>query len=458
MANSLFDDPLKSTPQMDGDKILNSQIKGIPVRQVQTNDGRSTSGTEIYAGYFAEEYLETLHGSQAAKVYDEMRRKDAQAKMLVSCIKLPLLAGVFEWRPYDDTPEANIHAQFLSFAFDSMSTNLSQTKNNIFSFPIFGHSVVERVHKVIEKPFQVEGKTILNTSIGLDELRWINPKTIEKWNFVNKRFAGITQMAFGDLEKTEDIPKDFLSIFSVDREGDNLEGISLLRACYGAYFRKANYLKLNAIGLEKFAIGIPVGTIPEGEENTVNRVIFEDALTKFCTHHANYLIKTQGYEVDVKFNNYDPQKVEVAIDNEDRRMSKSFLASFLELGVTTGGSQALSTDLSSFFRNSLEYLVGIVEAEFNRVIIPELINLNFPNVQNFPKLFITGVTDDAGLIFSQVMTNLVNSKMIIPDMALEEYLRKLYGLPDKDETPNIKQSPMAPNIENAIKAFRERLK
>ena len=332
-------------------------------------------------------------------------------------------------------------------------------KNEILDMIIFGHSAMERIHKVYNEPIEIEGRTILPSYIGLKELRWISPKTIETWNFKDKEFVGITQYAFGDLGHTGPIPKEVLSIFTINKEGQNYQGISLLRPCYGCYFRKQTYQKLNAIGIEKFAIGIPIGTIPLGAENSTSRVALEKALSDFCTHQSNYIVKTEGFDVDVKFNSYDPQKIEVAIQNEDLRMAKSFMASFLELGVNVGGSQALSSDLSMFFKTSLEYIVDIIESEFNKVIIPELIRLNFPDAKKFPHLYISGVTDENGLEFSQIMTNLTNSGNIVPDMELEKYLRTRYGLPEKSDEPNRERPEIkTPFMDNALQSFREKLK
>jgi len=446
-------------PQDIAMETLVNQAAKAGVTPVQINLGIGTSGSEVYAGYFSEEYLEELKHSEAARVYDTMRRKDSQVQMLVSAVKLPIMSGLFEFRPFDDSPEAEDHAKFLEIVFRDMEQTQSQMKNEILDMIIFGHSAMERIHKVYNEPVEVEGRTILPSYIGLKELRWISPKTIETWNFKDKEFVGLTQYAFGDLGHTGPIPKEVLSIFTINKEGQNYQGISLLRPCYGCYFRKQTYQKLNAIGIEKFAIGIPIGTIPLGAENSTSRVALEKALSDFCTHQSNYIVKTEGFDVDVKFNSYDPQKIEVAIQNEDLRMAKSFMASFLELGVNVGGSQALSSDLSMFFKTSLEYIVDIIESEFNKVIIPELIRLNFPDAKKFPHLYISGVTDENGLEFSQIMTNLTNSGNIVPDMELEKYLRTRYGLPEKSDEPNRERPEIkTPFMDNALQSFREKLK
>ena len=435
--------------------IRDAKANGL---NVVINQGIGVSGTEISGGYYSEDYLDELSNAKAAKAYDVMRRKDSQAQMLVSAVKLPIMSGLFEIRPYDDSPEAEVQSKFIEHLLSDIDNSLSQTKNEILDLVVYGFTAMERVHKVSTKPFDIDGKVIFPSYVGLAELRWINPKSIETWNFDKdtKKLKSISQFVTGDLAKQVDIPAEFLSIFTINKEGDNYTGISLLRACYGCYFRKNNYQKLNSIGIEKFAIGIPIGTIPQGDENSNSRVAFEKALRDFCTHQSNYLIKTEGYEVDVKFNAFDPQKIEVAIDNEDKRMAKSFLASFLELGLTTGGSQALSSDLSTFFRNSLEYIVDIIESEFNRVIIPEMIKLNFPDAKKFPILYISGVTDQAGAELANSLSAMVNSRILTTDTDLEDYVRKMYSLPEKGDTPNA--APPMPNMNQALKAFREKLK
>jgi len=109
-----------NNPKNIEQEFLNREAMKAGVTPVQVNLGIGTSGTQIYAGYYDEEYLDDLKHSEAAHKFDEMRRKDSQVQMLVSAVKLPIMAGLFEFRPYDDSPEAEDQAKFLEIVFRDM--------------------------------------------------------------------------------------------------------------------------------------------------------------------------------------------------------------------------------------------------------------------------------------------------------------------------------------------------
>lgn len=404
------------------------------------NEG--TSGTEIYSGYFNEEYLDALrNGVDRAKEYDKMRKSTPQVKMLLSSVKNPIKSCVWDIHPAEqDNLQYKLHAELCKkILFENLKYGWAKFLSETLTTIEFGHSVFERTHKVIfDDPD-------FGTYISINDLSWRSPKTIERWNF-NKcgELESITQYAFGDLGKMVDIKSCNLVIFTLDMEGMDYQGQSMLRPCYGNYFRQNIYLKLNAIGIEKFAIPTPVATIPKGFEGSPQKGFFEEALEKYTTHQSNYLMKPEGWEIELNTNTYDPQKVEVSIDNEDKRMSKAFLANFLELGQGSG-SYALSNDLSDFFLSGLNYIANDVIADkINNTIIKEIIDLNFPAVKKYPKLVASGVSDKAGKELSEILSSLAGSKVIIPDDRLEDEVRQRFNLPERSDIGQRNAQPQIP--------------
>lgn len=404
------------------------------------NEG--STGTEIYSGYYAEEYLTSLrNGADRAKEYDKMRRSSSQVQMLLSSMKNPIKSCVWDIHPAEqDNVEYAKHAALIHRAFFSdMKCGWPKFLNESLTLAEFGHSVFERTHRVIFNDPE------LGTYITINDLSWRSPKTIERWNF-NKcsELESISQNAFGDLGKMVDIPACNLIIFTLNMEGSDYQGQSMLRACYGNWFRQNIYMKLNAIGIEKFAIPTPIATIPKGLEGSPQKVFFEEALEKYTTHQSNYLMKPEGFEIQLNTNTYDPQKVEVSIDNEDKRMSKAFLANFLELGQGSG-SYALSNDLSDFFLSALDYIAtDIIADKLNQTIVKELIDLNFPGVTKYPKIVASGVSDKAGKELSDILNSLAGSKVIIPDDKLEDEVRQRFGLPERSMEGQRDSQPQLP--------------
>ena len=60
------------------------------------------------------------------------------------------------------------------------------------------------------------------------------------------------------------IPAAKLLMFSFRREGDNYEGVSVLRSAYKHWYLKDSMYKFDAVRHERQSVGIPVIYMPEG--------------------------------------------------------------------------------------------------------------------------------------------------------------------------------------------------
>lgn len=389
-------------------------------------------GAENYDGYYDEEYLHKLRNKERAKEFDKMRRSDPQIKMILACMKNPIKSAKWEIQPAEqDDEQYKLQAELVEkILFSDMKTSWKKFLNEALTMLEFGHAVFERTHKL------VKNDETFGTYISIRDLAWRSPKTIERWNLhghgENKGdLKSITQYAYGDLDVMVDIDACNLLVFTLDMEGADYQGVSILRPCYGNYFKKNNYAKINAIGIEKFAVPTAIGTIPAGQENSAGKTAFDLSLQMYTTHQSNYITKPEGYIIEFNNNTYDPQKVEVSIDNEDKRMIKAILANFLELGQGSG-SYALSNDLSDFFLASIEYIAQSEIAEtLNRTIVKEIIDLNFPGVKKYPTLKAVGVNNKAGKELAEILGILTDKRILTPDDKLEETMRLKYDLPER---------------------------
>lgn len=412
------------------------------VTRVVYQQPKSSQGTEIYAGYYSEEYLDKLRGKKLAIEFDKMRRSDPQIRMLLAATKNPIKSAKWEVEAASDSEEdVKIAALISHILLDDMEKSFSKTIGEILTCIDFGHAPLEPVYKLVMDHPE------FGTYHGVKVLSLIGQKTIEKWNVnpENGDLVSIEQIANGDLKKMVTIPeKDFL-LFTMDKEGANYEGVSWLRACYGNFFRKNVYLKLNAIGIEKFAVPTPIVDFTPGEENSERNDALIEALELYTSGQANYLTKPSGYELTLERNAYDPEKVENSIDREDGRMSKAFCANFLELGVGgNGGAFALADDLSDFFFGGISHVADEISSPINTKLIPYLVTLNFGPSAKYPKLVHTGISDKAGKELAEILGLLIDKKVIIPDLPLEERMRKKYSFGEKSDLDQRDASPPAP--------------
>ena len=419
-----------------------------------------STGTRVDAGYPSEEYLAHLRGTRRADIFDEMRRSDAQLVMCLSAVKNPIKGATCEITPgcadgEAPTPEAIEDAKLIRhILMTDMDRPWKKFVEEALTFIDFGHAVFEVTHKVVlDHPR-------FGSYNGIASMGWRSPRTIEQWN-VNKdtgKLKSIRQIAEGDLSRDVEIPDEFLVTMSLNQEGSNYEGISMLRPCYGPWIRKDLYLKLNAIGIEKFAVGTPTAEIPTGKENSEEVANLIETLEKYIAHESGYLLYPSGWKIDLHNNDYDPTKVEESIDREDRRMAKAFLANFLELGMgSSGGAYALSNDLSDFMLAGLEHVADAIASSINMDLIPALVRMNRGPRDFYPVLKFTGISDKAGAELATMLKTLGDGKWLTPEDGDEDHLRRRMGLAPRTGQ-GIRNTNPAPSYQQFQESLSDRIK
>jgi len=413
------------------------EINQTPVKVVEIG----STGTELFAGYLQEEYLQELQGTQAADIFDRMRRSDPKVKMVLSAMKNPIKSATWEVvQKGDDTREGEIQQAFIEhILFNDLGKTWKSFLHEALSCIDFGYSLFEITYSA------VLNHEVFGSYNGIRSLAFRSQRTIERWD-VNRHgeLQSVYQQANGDAQDNVNMPAKYLLHFALEKEGDNFEGISILRPAYGPWLRKNEFLKYIAAGIQKYAIPIPILEIPEGKQGSKEYKAALGAMKKYVSHQCNYLTVPFGWKITLQNNPFDAEKIRKVVNEENVEIVNAALANFLELGQSGSGSYALSFDLSDFFLGGLEYVAEQIAETINMVLIPNLIALNFPDQKPLVELKVSGISDRAGEEFSKIIMNLINSGAIKADDRLEEHLRKRYGLPEMDETSSREKTPATP--------------
>lgn len=416
----LLDLILRRNSGLNSTPTTTERVRGVEVKVIEIG----TPGTEIYAGYLSEEYLAELTGKDWADKVDMMRRSDANVRMVLNAIKLPLKSSPWTIVVREQTPEAELQKKlFEKILFEDLNKSFTQLLGEILTCLEFGYSIFDITHAV-------KDSKELGGYNGLKSLSYRSQRTIETWNLDSDRnLQTVSQIAYGDEGGSFELDARFLLYFSPEREGDNFEGISVLRACYGPWFRKNEFLKKLAIGIEKFAVPTAVLTVPDGVEGKPEFAAAKKALACYTSGATNYLILPEGFKLSFNNVSVDVEKIRAAINAENQEMVNSILASFLLLGQNGAGSLALAGSLSDFFSQTIQYIADHIVEQFERKIFKPLVQMNFGHDRVLVDLKCDGLEHRANEQWAGMVNAFIQTGAIKTDSELEKILREKLKLP-----------------------------
>lgn len=412
-----------------------------------------TSGTKNFSGIITDEYLPALSMYQAPLVYDKMRRSDGTVAALISAYTMPMRSSKWYIQPEDDSPQAVEYADFLH---DNLWSYGEQTFDDFareaFTYLPFGFSWFEKVFDWMEGPWQ--GK------LGWWKFAFRYQNTRFRWNFkpttgangvIHRRFDSVTQFAPPDYQMV-DIPAEKCMIFSHNREGDNLDGIALLRSVYKHWMIKDTLYKLQGIGLERASIGVPFARWLQD--------VAPDTLT-YVTQMLENLrtddqasIQFDGNEVEIGYlaNKFDAQAMQLAIEHHDGKILESGLAQFVNLGTRssgTTGSYALSDSQSQMFLDALNGEANYFASGFHRQGTMQLMEYNFPAIERalMPRLAHGDIGNRGVNNLAMAVNAFAQYGFLSPDPRTENMIRQVIDFPERDEDYHIQQAMDALNAD-----------
>lgn len=357
--------------------------------RAQVADGNASSrygekggvGTMYFAGIVSgEEYVAELQGDRAIKTYDKMWRSDGQVAAVIRVCELPLLEAEWTIKAASDDP---LDIEVAQFVQDNLLNGLSMTwqatLEHILTFYRYGFSVFEKVWTLgddgkirLKKLAPRLAKTIVR----------IFPNQFDEVDHIEQQVWKVKdQSGLGTFETVE-IPGDKVVIFTLKREGNNFQGVSLLRHGYKHWYYKQNMEAIDAIAIERNAMGVPWIKTPTGAQNS-DRTIAARSLANLHAHEKMYMVVPDGNEFGIAGTTGQLRDPIRSMEYHSLQLSRSVLAQFLDLDK--GGSYALSEDQSTFFLQNLKAVSKIVIGPINKDVIRPLVDFNYA-VERYPTL------------------------------------------------------------------------
>lgn len=374
------------------------------------------TGISFFAGSIqTDEFNNNLKGKTGALTYDKMRRTDAQVYAILNVIKLPIRSATWYIETEDDAVK-----EFLEEAlFERLDWD--DVLRHALLMLDFGFEVMEKVY------YEDEGKW------WLKKLAHRAQTTLWKWlTDENGDFAGYVQHARKNEQwQTLEIPAERCALFSFQREGNNFEGISLLRACYKHWYIKDGIYRIDAIAHERFGVGVPYAKAPQ----TYTEEDKDSALALMKRYKAGeqaHFFVPPDWEFGIMGSDdstrYNPME---SIKHHDEMIARAVLATFLNFGTTGTGARATADSMTDLYMNALGAIAEQLASTIQKQIIDQLLEFNFTDAE--ARLRYADLETRKRDELADGLHKLVSSKILNPDFNLEQWARDVWDLPEITE-------------------------
>ena len=402
------------------------------------------TGTAFWSGQLnEEEYNNDLTPRQwrgyggSHGIADRMRREDSVVAAVERAIKLPILSSTWGVQPaeHGDAEQNRRVAEFIEAAlFEHNRDSWRGWLEQALDYLVFGFMLFERVYKEVDDP-----SSEWFGYVTLDHLAPRMPWTVDSWiidNTRGERLTAVAQVNYAGMPSGYPIPAWKLVRLTYQQSGSNFEGRSALRAAYRPYFIRRKAWKLWAIGLERWAVPTPIATIRETSYGAFKNQVAK-ALQSLRTNDKGRVVIPDSVELDSYSpkSNLDPS---VFLKETAYEIVMSTLTNFLMTGRETG-TQSLGKEQASFLSQSLTAITDqIAEVLSDGTdgypgVIRQLVDLNFPGVESYPKLVCSSVGERDVVEMIDAMNKAAAAGILAPSRDDEDYIRTRLKLPSTAE-------------------------
>ncbi len=383
------------------------------------------------------EYNSKLVGQAGIRAYDQMRRGDATVRTSLKTAKTPILAARWFVTPFSMDPEHVKQAEFIEWnLMQGMSSSWPALVNEILFMLDFGWYALEKVFD----------RTVWNGEnlVYWKKLAPRHPMDLDHWEWDpngGPKRAHFYSGVYGDISTPIDIAK--LAVFTYDKEGGNITGVSVLRSAYKHWFYKDNFYKIDGIQKERHGIGIPIIKLPPGF-SPEDKAKAQEIGRNLRTNERAHVVLPPNWEI--MFAKLEGQHVDAlaSAEHHERMIFQNVMAEFL-LSAFQGADPTTNLDI---FMKSSRFVADIVRDVFNRYCIPQLIQWNWGEMDGYPELRVRRIGDTQDWrIISFALRNLVGAGILQVDQPLEDWIREEMDLPHLDEsTIREVKTPQQPNV------------
>jgi hypothetical protein len=465
-------DPLATPSLVSAAPVPEPQESGIgnrgsgrnPESRTPSTDLVGAPGTPIFYGFVRDlgEYNAKLEGRDAFRIYEQMRRSDADVAAALAACKLPIRAADWQLVAAEggDGPDPAKGGGRVSSTGAGRGTRAKAkevaefVRENLFggleSPTLSGHWVTQTFESVIENALLcldfgcAAHEDLWHVDRGAVRLRRLSarlPLTFYRFHVEpdGETLIALEQWGYrGDEFVNVRVPAEKLALFVVNREGANFYGRSLLRAAYQHWYMKSQLYRMDAISCERNGMGIPwIEQGPNASPADVKSA--RDWATKLAIHENLGLALPPGWQLHLEGVRGAVRDPAASIRHHSEMIARSVLAMFMSLGTSETGSRALGNVMTDFFYLSLEATARMVAETIAQTSVRRLVDFNFGGRRipesplPYPRLVCSNIAVLNPLETLGVLKDVAaaNVDILQPDDETENYFRKKLGLPMK---------------------------
>lgn len=430
----------------------------------RTRKQLGASGTVNFQGFLQpEEYLPELSGEAGRREFERMRRSDPDVREALWHIYAPILNATWDVEAAGDDPKDLEAAALVRAAyFDWLAPDqpFVQHVRQALSHLALGFSIFELVEQVVTRPLSYivpsSGDAVeipARQYVVPRRFAQMLPRTISRWNMENRELVSITQTSWsGETVGDVEIPAEKLVLFVNEREGDDFNGVSILRSARKPWVIKEMVETVAGVAVERHGVGINVAYLPKSRENdaqTLTRV--EEMLQNVRAGEFSYMVfpgpKAQGNAEGADGFTFEVVSPAGSLPDlvgflEYLRgaIKGNVLARFAELGHGGTGARATGDVQSEVWYDAI-HAVATYICDVHRPVIEQLVRKNIAGLDRFPRLVAGDIETRSLEEFANAQSKLLVAGAILPDRTYRRWVRQTVDAPDEDEDAEEQTAP-----------------
>lgn len=433
-----------------------------PGAPVKGHEELGWGGTPVFGGIVLDDYNPDLLGVEAVRTADKMRRTLGQIRAVTKAITLPITST--HW--YLEEPKN-------ASAAEKEATEL--LRENLFGGMV-GQSwdaLLREGCLGIYGGFRVP-EIVWEERAGLIAVRKIasrNPEMVERWIYhPNGELAGYLYSGNRPIGQGLDhwasstsaqvripIPIEKTLHFVYDQENENPQGFGLWRSQYPHWYFVHALYKIIGIGIERNLLGVPVAEM--GDEAQVDdKAYVLQQLSFLRAAEGSAFALPKGWKLSWFEASRTPMDALPLIEHHLRQAALAGLCQFLNLGMSSAGTQSLGTVHAQLFEQSEDGAAKWIRETFEDQLIRRWVLLNYGPKFRGPRLRHKPIKSRDLGAWATALSTLTTSGFIHSTVDDEEKLRAEFALPEipREQLEQMEEERKAAQEEER-QAQRERL-